>query len=281
MPNRILKESICRSEEIDSLTWFEEVLFYRLIVTCDDFGRFDGRLKIIKASCFPLKSVTEKDIDKALNKLSAVGLVKLYQVEERPYLQLVTWSSHQTIRNQKSKYPEYSSDLQSKEDSQQIEGDCEQLKSIENNCMQLKSNASNCSRNPIQSESNPNQNKNPNICSEQKYSEPSEPPVITLQLNTKEEYPIVQSNVKEWAELYPAVDIMQELRKIKGWLNSNPTKRKTKSGILRFVNSWLAKEQDRGGTSYAANYRNYGTNETKNGAIFETKQGQKQYGKVL
>ena len=163
MPNRILKESICRSEEIDSLSWFEEVLFYRLIVTCDDFGRFDGRLKIIKASCFPLKSVTEKDIDKALNKLSAVGLVKLYQVEERPYLQLVTWSSHQTVRNQKSKYPEYSSDLQSKKDLQKIEEDCEQLKSIENNCMQLKSIVSNCSRNTIQSESNPNQNKNPDI----------------------------------------------------------------------------------------------------------------------
>ena len=43
MPNRIIKESICRSEEIDSLSWFEEVLFYRLIVTCDDFGRYDGR----------------------------------------------------------------------------------------------------------------------------------------------------------------------------------------------------------------------------------------------
>lgn len=61
MPNRIIKESICRSEEIDSLSWFEEVLFYRLIVTCDDFGRYDGRAKIIKGSCFPLKDITEKD----------------------------------------------------------------------------------------------------------------------------------------------------------------------------------------------------------------------------
>ena len=124
MPNRILKESICRSEEIDSLSWFEEVLFYRLIVMCDDFGRFDGRLKIIKASCFPLKSVTEKDIDKALNRLSAVGLVKVYKVEEKPYLQLVTWGCHQTIRNQKSKYPECPSNLQADESN------CKQMKAI-------------------------------------------------------------------------------------------------------------------------------------------------------
>ena len=44
MPNRILKESICTNEQIDGLTAFEETVFYRLIVICDDFGRFDGRI---------------------------------------------------------------------------------------------------------------------------------------------------------------------------------------------------------------------------------------------
>ena len=55
MPNRIIKESICTSDSIDSLSWFEEVLFYRLIVNCDDYGRFDGRPSIIKSRLFPLK----------------------------------------------------------------------------------------------------------------------------------------------------------------------------------------------------------------------------------
>ena len=97
-----------------------------------------------------------------------------------------------------------------------------------------------------------------------------------LKLNTQEEYPITQKNVEEWTELYPAVDVMQCLRNIKGWLNSNPTKRKTKTGILRFINAWLAKEQDRGGRSYAGNYTNYGANESA------TKpQKQQQYGDVL
>ena len=40
MSNRILKESIRMSEEIDALTWFEETFFYRLIVTVDDYGVF-------------------------------------------------------------------------------------------------------------------------------------------------------------------------------------------------------------------------------------------------
>lgn len=64
MPNRLLRESICRSESIDALSWFEEVLFYRLIVNCDDYGRFDGRPAIIKGSLFPLKDVAIKDIEK-------------------------------------------------------------------------------------------------------------------------------------------------------------------------------------------------------------------------
>ena len=78
-------------------------------------------------------------------------------------------------------------------------------------------------------------------------SEPDEPIFITLTLNDKSEYPIPQSRIDEYKELYPAVDVEQELRNMKGWINSNPAKRKTKRGIDRFINSWLSKEQDKGG----------------------------------
>jgi|GEM_PF-1784999 phage replication O-like protein O len=72
------------------------------------------------------------------------------------------------------------------------------------------------------------------------------PTAIELILNDKTLYPISEERVKEWSSLYPAVNIMQELRKMKGWLDANPVKRKTQRGILRFVNSWLAREQDKG-----------------------------------
>ena len=73
----------------------------------------------------------------------------------------------------------------------------------------------------------------------------TEPSVITLTLNDKTEYPIYQSMIDEWIDLYPNVDVMQELRNMKGWCTSNPTKRKTKRGILRFINGWLSREQDK------------------------------------
>lgn len=106
MPNRIIKESICVSDSIDALSWFEEVLFYRLIVTVDDYGRFDGRVPVIKNRLFPLKdNVTAKSVRDGINKLASVGLVFLYECDGKPYLRLPTWNDHQNVRAKKSKYP--------------------------------------------------------------------------------------------------------------------------------------------------------------------------------
>ena len=70
-------------------------------------------------------------------------------------------------------------------------------------------------------------------------------PVITITLNDKSEYPIYQHMIDEWIELYPNVDVMQELRNMKGWCNANLERRKTKRGILRFIVGWLSREQDK------------------------------------
>lgn len=75
----------------------------------------------------------------------------------------------------------------------------------------------------------------------------SSPIVYQLPLNTKKPYPITKADIKDWQDLYPAVDIKAELRKMKGWLDANPNRRKTARGIKRFINSWLSREQDRGG----------------------------------
>ena len=140
MPNRIIKESICTSDSIDQLNWFEEVLFYRLMVNCDDFGRFDGRIPVIKNRLFPLKdNLTAKSVRDGINKLASAGLVFLYESDGKPYLYLPTWNDHQNVRAKRSKYPEPD--------------------------MSMNSSASIC--NHVQSnvpviQSNPNHNPNPN-----------------------------------------------------------------------------------------------------------------------
>ncbi|MGN5187218.1 replication protein [Aeromonas veronii] len=77
---------------------------------------------------------------------------------------------------------------------------------------------------------------------------PQEPVVITMPLNSGE-HAVTESFAAQMQSLYPAVDVAQELRTMTGWLIANPTKRKTKTGINRFINAWLSKCQDRGGSN--------------------------------
>ena len=135
MPNRILKESICVSDSINQLKWFEEVLFYRLIVNCDDYGRYDGRPAIIKNKLFPLKDdLTLKVVTDAINKLASAGLVILYKYEDKPFLYLPTWELHQTIRAKKSKFPPPEENLQASEII------CKQMHADASRCMQMHAN---------------------------------------------------------------------------------------------------------------------------------------------
>ena len=87
-------------------------------------------------------------------------------------------------------------------------------------------------------------NKSKEICGEPEQA--ASPPVIGLPLNDSTEHPIYQSDIEEWENLYPSVDVIQEIRKMRGWLLSNPERRKTKRGINRFINNWLSREQDKG-----------------------------------
>lgn len=75
----------------------------------------------------------------------------------------------------------------------------------------------------------------------------SAPPIISIILNDKTYFDVLPEDYNRWCELYPAVDVMQELRKMSSWSVDNPKKRKTKSGVRRFINAWLSKEQDKGG----------------------------------
>lgn len=192
MPNRLLKESICESEEIDQLSWFQEVVFYRLIVKCDDYGILDARPRILKAKLFPLKDVTGEQIEKAIKVLSTVGLVRLYEHEGRPFLQLTTWHIHQQIRAKKSKYP--TPDI---------------------NCNQMISNDIKCSRNPIQSESNPNPNPNPNIYDAGPNPYRPDPEDVSEFIAVKG----FHFSVDEFMDYYDSVDWMQHGAPIKNWMS--------------------------------------------------------------
>lgn len=76
---------------------------------------------------------------------------------------------------------------------------------------------------------------------------------ILLPLVDKTSYDVPLDKIGLWKEAYPAVDVERELKKMIAWLEANPKRRKTRRGINAFINTWLSREQDKGGR-----YRNGG-----------------------
>ncbi|MFA6307081.1 MAG: DnaD domain protein [Patescibacteria group bacterium] len=142
MPNRIIKESICTSENIDNLSAEAETLFYRIMVNCDDYGRMEAGPKILRSRCYPLRidRITDDDIKAWLIELIEANLIIHYQVDNKAYLALATWEKHQQIRAKRSKFPAPDGNISSPD----------------NTCKQMIANDSKCPRNPIQSNPNPN-----------------------------------------------------------------------------------------------------------------------------
>ncbi len=73
------------------------------------------------------------------------------------------------------------------------------------------------------------------------------PSLIELPQNDGTSFLVTAEQVAHWASLYPAVDVLQELRKMLGWAETHPRRSKTASGMPKFINAWLSKAQDRGG----------------------------------
>lgn len=219
MPSRIVRDGILTSERVNALSPLAELFYRRLMSVADDHGRYSANLTQLRAYCFPLKldKVKESAIREWLDECVKHRLVVLYSVGGKDYLQMVDFG--QRI-NGKSKYPE---PPEIPGVSPGFPGDFRLGGDV------------------VGGEDEGDSGAAP--------AEPTPPPAITLPLVDKTEFPITEDQVAEFRDLYPAVDVRAALREMRGWCLGNPTKRKTRSGILRFVTTWLAKEQNKGGTA--------------------------------
>jgi hypothetical protein len=216
MPDRIIRQGILTSDDIDKLTPEQEVFYRRLLNVVDDYGLFDGRPSVILAACYPLKlgKMSLEAIASNLRALARNNLIELYSVEGRHFLQV-----HRTrwLRRSKPKFPMPSA----------------------RNCAQ---SADNCTVvvdvvDDVDVDS----------------SEPGVP--ATEQADARfPNFPCVGNGSKFWAidkemsaELslaYPGVQVDAEARKAHAWIITNPQRRKTAKGMPRFLNSWLSRAQN-------------------------------------
>ena len=219
MGNRILKDTIRINRRIDALSYFEEVVFYRLITAADDFGVYSANPVMLARTLFPLReSVDGKTMAEALKHLEDVGLVRCYSVkDEGDWLQIVSWGKHQRLRNSRRIYPgpEEEDCAPEGEQSSQEGDELEQ-----------------------EQQDQPEQE-----------AEVRELPVAVLPLNDGTVYGVTRQQADDYAALYPRVDVDRELCRMREWCLSNGEKRKSRNDIRRFINGWLSRAQERGSPS--------------------------------
>ena len=242
MGNRMIKETIRTDLQINRLTDFQFRLWTYLLTYVDDYGRGSADPDLVKGFCFPRrKDVTAKSISAGFKELQNEGLVKIYRVGEEMYFCFPSWEKHQRIQAKRSLYPEppSSEDCDSFDNSTvdhgdprlttvdhgdpppevEVEEEIEYTSTIVDVCAELKK--------------------------DKQATDEKERVIFEIPTNTGEGYPFFQSDIDFYKSLYPSVDIAQEMRKMVGWSNANPAKRKTKGGMKRFVNAWLSREQDK------------------------------------
>lgn len=105
MPDRVVRQDILTSDPVNSLSWAAEVFYRRLMSIADDFGRYEARPSLLRASLYPLKldRVSEPDVVKWMGECSEAGLVRTYTVDGKEYMEILKFG--QRLRAMKSRYP--------------------------------------------------------------------------------------------------------------------------------------------------------------------------------
>ena len=224
MPNRILKESILTDKKFNMLSLLEESIYPRLLVSVDDYGVLYADPTLLSHILFPRKTdIDGETIRKSLKHMEKLGLLCIYMANEEEYLKICSWENDQRLRNTRHKYPTPEQVDNTKPD-----------KPVK-----------------VQPAEEPEKPAEKTVVIAEKRSKPEvkELPVAEIPLNDNSVYGVTREEVEEYTTLYPAVDILQELRNMRGWSLSNPQKRKTRSGVKKFINSWLARAQNEGGSN--------------------------------
>jgi hypothetical protein len=121
MPNRMLRDWT-QSDKIDMVTTDGERFFTRLIMKVDDYGLFWADPRLLKANLFPLKldKIREADLLRWMAECQKAGLIVLYEVEKKKYLQIIDFK--QRLDKAKAKFP-FPIDNQPVNDFQEVSTD--------------------------------------------------------------------------------------------------------------------------------------------------------------
>jgi hypothetical protein len=217
MPNRILREGILTSERINSLKPQAELFFRRLMSVVDDFGRYSANPALLRAHCYPLKldEVREADISRWLTEVESAGLIALYAVETKRYLEVLDF--RQQVRAKDSRYPHPNSERIA--DAMQASG------------------TSPAGEKPLQANAHLDEDEDEDEDEDGVVDEGGAGRVTAPR--RKSSYLLDEEFWAQMRRHYPDIDVEAESRKMDAWLLTRPGRKKTR----QFCVNWLNKAE--------------------------------------
>lgn len=220
MPTRLVREGIINSDRIEQLDCPAEVFYRRLLNKVDDHGLYDARPSVLRSSLYPLRvdRVREADCTRWLAACEKAGLIVLYQSGGKPFLKVLDtrWQTRS-----EPKYP-LPTPVNNRSQVKTVAPVVVDVVVVEDVVKPIASSA-----NALSAGVNGNG-------------------VAYIPLNDGTEFGVSKEFAEELQKLYPAVDVPQTLNEIRGWNMANPSRRKTKRGVMQHINAWMSKEQNRG-----------------------------------
>lgn len=104
---RSIHAKISLSESVEAMSEWAQLLWDRIFVHADDFGRLEASPVKVKGKCKPLSSRPTEDFAMAIAEMATAGMVDLYEFENRVFLKVITFDRHQTVpKRTESKFPQ-------------------------------------------------------------------------------------------------------------------------------------------------------------------------------
>lgn len=92
---RAIYDDIPLSESLASVDATAERLFFRMLATCDVWGRGTANPRKLRLLTCPLLELTDQDVERALEQLVEVQRVVVYEVDGERYFEVCGFDTHQ------------------------------------------------------------------------------------------------------------------------------------------------------------------------------------------
>ena len=102
---RSIKPEFWTSGQVLECSLNARLMFLGMWNFADDYGRLPFSPKSIKAQVFPADEISLDNIRGMILELSTNGLVNIYEVDEKEYLQITGWTHQRIDKPQPAKYP--------------------------------------------------------------------------------------------------------------------------------------------------------------------------------